>query len=82
MNTIDILAPRWRDRKILLAEWKLGVMNKVVVHNRSFPEPLYISGRKAMQYPVELHPTKNGGTFRVRAIPISDFKTEPAMAEA
>lgn len=83
MNTIEIFAPRWRDRKILVAEWKIGVgVNKIVVRDKRFPEPLYITGRKAMQFPVETKPTRNGSTFKVRVIPIDEFQTEPALALA
>lgn len=75
MNVIDIIAPRWHDRKILVADWKLGVMNKIVVRDKRIPLPLYISGREAMAYPLETKPTKTGRTANYRAIPISAFRT-------
>lgn len=75
MNTIEIFAPRWRDRKILLGDWKIGVMNKVVVKDKRFPLPLYISGRDAMKFPVETKPTKSGSTANYRVIPIDSFRT-------
>lgn len=75
MNVIDIMAPRWHDRKILVADWKLGVMNKIVVQDKRLPLPLYISGKEAMQYPLEAKKTRTGSTFKVRAIPIDAFRT-------
>lgn len=77
MNEIDIIAPRWRDRTILLAEWKLGVMNKIIVRDKHFPQPLYISGEKVRKFPVEELKTKQGTRFTVRAVPISKFSTVP-----
>lgn len=76
MNTIEIFAPRWHDRKILLGEWKIGVMNKVVVKDKRLPLPLYISGKDAMKYPTEVKKSKSGQPFTVRVIPIDDFRTE------
>ena len=75
MNVIDILAPRWHDRKILVAEWRLGVMNKIVVRDKRLPLPLYISGKDAMKFPVESKPTKRGGSANYRVIPIDAFRT-------
>lgn len=75
MNVIDIIAPRWHDRKILVADWKLGVMNKIVVQDERVPLPLYISGREAMAYPTETKKTKSGAPFIVRVIPIDAFRT-------
>lgn len=75
MNVIDIIAPRWHDRRILIADWKLGVMNKIVVRDKRIPLPLYISGKEAMQYPVETKKTRTGSTFKVRAIPIDACRT-------
>ena len=77
MNEIDIIAPRWRDRAILLADWKLGVMNKIVIRDKRFPLPLYISGKKARQFPLEEHKTRQGTKFKLRAVPIGELSTEP-----
>lgn len=57
MNKIDIWAPRWRDRVVLVADWKVGPENKVeITHTnkagvRSFPNPFVMSGQKIRSYP-------------------------------
>jgi kynureninase len=77
MVEFDIWAPRWRDRTILLAAWRIGEKNKVVMKDtKNFPVPLYITGEKASTYPTEEKVAKNGHRFKVRAIPIDDFSTE------
>ncbi len=80
MNTIQILNPRWHDRKVLVADWKLGVMNEIVIKHASFPAPLYISGKDAMRFPTETKRTKSGAPFVVRVIPFDAFRTVVEVA--
>jgi hypothetical protein len=77
MVEFDIWAPRWHDRTLLLAAWKVGEKNKVTVKDPRLPVPLYITGEKANAYPIEYLKAKNGHKFQVRAVPINDFTTEP-----
>lgn len=73
MNVLAIREPRWRDRTVLLADWKLGEDNMVIIDHRNYPEPFYISGAQARQYPLESKKSKNGKEFFVRIVPINDL---------
>ena len=75
MVVIPIRQPRWHDRKILVAKWKVGDHNEVRVNHSSFKEPLYMSGSKLRTYPVEKQTAKNGQPFEVYAVPVADFMT-------
>lgn len=76
MNVLEIWAPRWKDRTVLLAEWKLGVSNKIIFKTPSLPYPLYISGAEAMKFPLERKATKSGGLANYRAIPLTALHNE------
>lgn len=59
MNTIEIFAPRWRDRAVLIADWKIGLKNRIDITckksdgSRRYPEPIIKAGWWLKQYPVE-----------------------------
>lgn len=78
-NFPPILAPRWND-KTLLINADVGDHNKIICvyelsnGERLFPNALYVSGRTAKQYKSFSMPTKAGGTMRLRAVPINEFK--------
>lgn len=75
MVVIPIQQPRWHDRKILVAKWKVGEHNEIRVNHSSFTEPLYMSGKKLRTYPVETKNARNGQPFEVYVVPIPDFMT-------
>jgi hypothetical protein len=75
MNIIPIFAPRWHDRKLLIAKWRVGTHNQINIAHTSFKEPLYMSGEKLRAYPLEKKQSKNQSMFEVYAVPISDFMT-------
>lgn len=75
MVVIPIQQPRWHDRTILVAKWRVGDHNEVRVNHSSFKEPLYMSGEKMRKYPIEKKTAKNGQLFEVYVVPISDFMT-------
>lgn len=81
MTEFTIFSPRWRDQTILLGVWKLkrGEINKVIIknHPKQFPHPLYVSTEIALQYPVEIHKSQSGNEFKVRAVPINEFRANP-----
>lgn len=82
MGTFIIWEPRWRDRTVLLAERKIGRQNNIHITYinkngfREFPNPFFILGEVARQYPLEDMQTKKGGTLKVRAIPLSKLEEE------
>lgn len=75
-QVLEIFAPRWRDKTVMLAPWKLGEHNEVrILAKRSdgspyFPAPMYISGKVAKTYPLD-----NNGSAYMHAVPIT--KLEP-----
>lgn len=58
MNRIPIKAPRWRDRKLLVANWKIGEENEIVIEAKHkdgtlyYPEPIYATGEQLRKYPL------------------------------
>lgn len=72
MNRIVIKAPRWRDRKVLVADWKIGqAKNEIVIEaakkdgTRFYPEPIITTGQQLKSYPLEKMPH---GNMRVVAL--------------
>lgn len=82
MNQILLLAPRWRDRVVLVAERRLLDHNEVVITAKDakgelyFPAPMYITGERARQFPLEQMKTKAGGTIAVRCVPLTEMEKE------
>lgn len=78
-NFPAIKAPRWHDDTIII-QAKVGPHNKIYCTyvrgdgSLMFPDPLYISGIKAKQYKAFNMATASGGTIRMRAIPVDQFK--------
>lgn len=74
-----IKEPRWHDNTILINA-NVGIHNKVVCiyekadGTRMFPEPLYVSGRIAKKFRPFNMDTMAGGTVKIRAVPIDEFK--------
>lgn len=76
MNQILILAPRWHDRTVLIADRRLLVSNEIVIQHKDFPAPLYLTGKQAREFPLEDMPTKAGGTIAVRVVPLVELEKE------
>lgn len=69
-NKIEIWQPRWKDRKVLLATFKVKQDNIVVFTKApSLKGEFYISGETARKYPVETN-----GTIGCFAVPLSEFE--------
>ena len=72
----DIHAPRWHDKRVLLADRRIGEHNKVEISQvhadgtRYFPNPMYISGKEAKKYKLD-----SNGVIPCRAVPLSAFRT-------
>lgn len=76
VNQIFIIAPRWHDRTVLVAERRILPENQVVIQHHEFPRSFFITGEEARKYPLEQMKTKAGGTIDVRAIPLSELEKE------
>lgn len=82
MNRIEILEPRWHDRTILVADWKIGRENQIVIKNHNFPEPFYMEGDKLKSYPVQMVKTKGGDNkVPMRVVPLNDLTTDLVLAD-
>jgi hypothetical protein len=74
-NKLLIKAPRWKDRTVLLADWKIGLHNEIVITasrkdgSRYFPESFYMSGEKVKKYPTQPHSSR-----KVYIVPIDDLE--------
>ena len=70
-NLINIFAPRWKDRTILIADWKIGKDNDIDITatkkdgTRYFPEVFHATGEWLQAYPLEDKP--NG---KMRIVPL------------
>ena len=69
----DIIEPRWHDKKVLLANWKIGEHNVINIRHSSFPNMFYIDGERALSYPTQPIKTKRGTEALMRVIPIDDL---------
>ena len=75
VNQLTIFAPRWRDRVVLLADWKIGTHNRIDIKSKGadghphYPSPMYVSGAKAKSYPVE---SVKG--FKMRPVPLAELE--------
>lgn len=53
-SKIDIWQPRWKDRKILIAKFKVGTHNEITFSKtKSMPGTYYLSGETIKKYPLE-----------------------------
>lgn len=66
----EILQPRWHDRKVLLAAFKIGAHNKIVFTKAPTMgvEPYYISGAVAKKFKKE-----SNGKIDCYAVPIDEL---------
>lgn len=80
-SEIEVWNPRWHDRKVLIANFKLGTHNAITFPRaRTLEGTWYISGLKAGQYPTEIMKTKSGKDMTMRVIPLDDL--EPLERES
>lgn len=70
INKIPILQPRWKDRVVLPACYKIGTHNEIVfTKTPSMPGSYYISGAKASKYPKQTN-----GKLLCYAIPLDELE--------
>ena len=73
-NLFKIKAPRWKDRTVLLADWKVGTHNEIRIEAarkdgvKFFPEPLYISGEDVRKHKKQAHSVRS-----VYVVPLDAF---------
>jgi hypothetical protein len=76
VNRIEIIEPRWHDRTLLVATWKVGEDNQIAVKHKDFPEPFYMVGEQLKKYPTQTIATKNGQQASMYVVPINDLSTD------
>ena len=74
MNLIEIRAPRWKDYTVLVAKWKVGQQNKIVIQAQRkdgqpyYPQPFIMSGEFLRSFPLVAH--RHGFMYEV---PLADL---------
>ena len=75
MVKIEIKAPRYHDRTVLIAKHKVGINNEIVFTEApSLIETYTISGKEVEKCPVE-----SNGTIDCYAVPLDKLKIKEAM---
>lgn len=71
IQLIEIWQPRYKDRVVLVAKYKVGTHNKIVFTKAKHLEgkEYYISGAKASTYPID-----NNGKIACYTIPLDDLE--------
>lgn len=69
-STIEIWQPRWKDRKVLIAKFKVADHNLITfTKTKSYPDTYYLSGKDIQQYPI----TSNG-RIECYEVPLKELK--------
>lgn len=69
-QVIEIWQPRWKDRVVLIAKYKVGTHNEIIfTKTPSLEGSFYISGVNASKYPIETN-----GKLACYAIPLDDLE--------
>lgn len=69
-NLIEIWQPRWKDRRVLIAKYKVANDNKIVFTKaRSLDREYYMSGEKIRSYPLE-----SNGKIPCYAVPLDELE--------
>lgn len=70
MNLIEIWAPRYRDKVVLLAKYKVGALNKVVItKSNAYNGEYQITGETVKKYPLE-----DNGKISCYAVPVDELE--------
>ncbi len=66
----QINQPRWHDKTVLLAKYRVGQHNEVIFrYARNYPDSYYLSGEEIKQHPIETN-----GTIECYAIPLNKLE--------
>lgn len=80
MNHIEVKAPRWRDRTVLVAKFRVATNNQIEITakrkdgTRYFPEAYEMDGKDLMKYPIHHMTSKSGNDVEMLVVPIDDLK--------
>lgn len=67
---IVIWQPRWKDRKVLIAKFKVGAHNEITfTKTPTMQETYYLSGETIRKYPLE-----SNGKVACYAVPIDELE--------
>lgn len=72
LQNIQIFSPRWHDRKVLIAKFRVGFHNRIVFDEKKSPTlkgKWYMSGEKIKSYPLE-----SNGKIPCFAVPVEDLQ--------
>jgi hypothetical protein len=71
LNVIEIWQPRYKDRKVLVAKYKVKQQNKIVFTKAKHlaDKQFYLNGADASKYPIETN-----GKIACYAIPLDDLE--------
>lgn len=73
LKTFNILSPRWRDRRVLLAAYKVQENNKILFTGKDGAsmgdQPYYISGKE-----VKKHKKESNGTISCYSVPLDKLE--------
>lgn len=70
VQVIDIWQPRWKDRKVLIAKWKVGQHNKITFSKtKSMPGEYYLPGETVRKCPLE-----SNGKIQCYAVPMDELE--------
>lgn len=76
MNYIQVLEPRWHDNTVLIAAWKVGSINQIVIDHHEHPTPYYMSGDQIKKYTKQAIVTKAGRLAPMYVVPLKDLSTD------
>ena len=76
MNVLTILEPRWHDRTILIASWKIADINQIDIKHHEFPVPFYMTRELIMRCATTEVMSKSGKKLMMYVVPISELSTE------
>lgn len=69
-QVLEIWSPKWKDRTVLLAKFKVGTHNIVkFLKAKSMPGEYYVSGEEARK-----HPIVNNGKLDCYAVPMDKLE--------
>lgn len=71
LQLIEIWQPRYKDRKVLIAKYKVRNMNKIVFTKAKHlaGQAFYMSGEKIQSYPID-----SNGKIACYAVPLDDLE--------
>lgn len=70
VQVLEIRAPRWHDRKVLIAKYKVGTHNKIIFTDApSLEGEFYLSGSRAQRCPLV-----SNGKLICYAVPLDDLE--------